>query len=87
MVGLPERWRLSYASFTGDSSRIDDLTLVSEALILTDKYGTRAARLRLPVEFVIACRLVSEDPLVVLYIRSIHLPGPPNYPTSSSPSL
>ena len=68
---------------------IDDLTLLSEILILADKYDIEAARSRLRPLFIefakseplrayaIACRLGFEDETKIAssYTTSIHLPG------------
>jgi len=71
------------------SPTIDDLTVLSEALVLADKYDIQVARSRLRSSFMafasieplrtyaIACRLGFEDEMKVAssYTTSIHLPG------------
>jgi len=79
--------RFVYPSAT--SPVIDDLTLLSEALILTDKYGIEVARSRLRSSFMeftkteplrayaVASRLRFEDEMKIAssHTTSIHLPG------------
>ena len=74
---------------SADPPTINDLTLLSEVIVLTDKYDIKVARQRLRsslVEFAkteplrvyaIACRLGLEDEMKIAssYTTSIHLPG------------
>jgi len=74
---------------SASSPAIDDLTLLSEALVLADKYEIEVARSRLRSSFMdfarfdplrayaIACRLGFEDEMKIAssYTTSIHLPG------------